>query len=126
MIELVFSASPETVRKGASGVCLHRSIGRRQDLAVCALCDLDSFLLSLRFLCRGAAELSYWHEVSLLAVHCEQIGQEFACHRECGAIGIPFLFLPGVEQVGEFLSFRFNLPVCERESYQSRIRLEVF
>ena len=98
MIELVFSASPETVRKGASGVCLHRSIGRRQDLAVCALCDLDSFLLSLRFLCRGAAELSYWHEVSLLAVHCEQIGQEFACHRECGAIGIPFLFLPGVEQ----------------------------
>jgi len=28
--------------------------------------------------------------------------------------------------LGEFLSFRFNLPVCERESYQSRIRLEVF
>jgi hypothetical protein len=48
-IELVFSASPETVRgEPQKSFDLHRSLGQARDLAVCVLSDLEIFL-SLRF-----------------------------------------------------------------------------
>ncbi len=39
-IECVFSASPETIRREPREFDLRRSVGNRQDLAVCALCIL--------------------------------------------------------------------------------------
>src|SRR5205807_10201231 len=38
-IECVFSASPETIRREPREFDLRRSVGKRQDLAVCALCN---------------------------------------------------------------------------------------
>jgi len=38
-IECVFSASPETIRREPREFDLRRSVGNRQDLAVCALCN---------------------------------------------------------------------------------------
>jgi len=45
MIEFVFAASPETIRREPQDFHVHRSVGHLQDLAACALCDL-SFLLA--------------------------------------------------------------------------------
>src|SRR5438128_6170762 len=39
-IECVFSASPETIRREPREFDLRRSVGKWQDLAACALCDL--------------------------------------------------------------------------------------
>src|ERR1700733_12557121 len=43
-IELVFSASPETIRRGPRERKLLRSVGNRRDLAVCASMILFFFL----------------------------------------------------------------------------------
>ena len=43
MIEFVFAASPETNRRSL-GSGLRRSVGNRQDLAACALCNSVVFL----------------------------------------------------------------------------------
>jgi hypothetical protein len=41
----VFAASPETIRREPREFDLRRSVGKWQDLAACALCDSDVFLL---------------------------------------------------------------------------------
>ena len=46
MIEFVFSASPETIRRGPWNLFL-RPVGNRRDLAVCASMNPDVFALSL-------------------------------------------------------------------------------
>src|SRR2546426_8148193 len=48
-IECVFSASPETVRRGPREFHLRRSVGQWRDLAVCALCDPGAFFRWLWF-----------------------------------------------------------------------------
>jgi hypothetical protein len=40
MIEFVFAASPETIRREPQDLYVHRSVGNLQDLAACALCNL--------------------------------------------------------------------------------------
>ena len=42
-IEFVFSASPETIRREPQEFYFHRSVGDRQDLAVCALWNPVAF-----------------------------------------------------------------------------------
>jgi hypothetical protein len=45
MIECVFAASPETIRREPQDQGVHRSVGHIQDLAACALCDLFSVVI---------------------------------------------------------------------------------
>lgn len=45
MIEFVFAASPETIRREPQEITLHRSVGDLQDLAACALCNPVVFSL---------------------------------------------------------------------------------
>lgn len=40
MIEFVFSASPETIRRKPLEIALRRPVGNKQDLAACAPCNL--------------------------------------------------------------------------------------
>ncbi len=54
-IEFVFSASPETIRREPREFDLLRSVGNRQDLAVCAFCS--SCLFRQYLCCRGPALL---------------------------------------------------------------------
>jgi hypothetical protein len=43
MIEFVFAASPETIRREPQEIHVRRSVGNLQDLAACALCNLCIF-----------------------------------------------------------------------------------
>ena len=90
-IELVFSASPETVSgEPKESLDFRRSLGQGRDLAACALYDLEIFL-SLRFLCRNAGETAYRFKVSLLAIYNHEICNQLASYGECCTVGIPLL-----------------------------------
>jgi hypothetical protein len=47
MIECVFAASPETIRREPQELHIHRSVGHLQDLAACALCNLVSVAVTV-------------------------------------------------------------------------------
>ena len=69
-IEFVFSASPETIRREPREGDLLRSVGNRQDLAVCAFCS--SCLFRQHLCCCSPAFFSRC-KVSLLPIHGKQI-----------------------------------------------------
>ena len=93
-IEFVFSASPETIRREPRECDLLRSVGNRQDLAVCAFCS--SCLFRQHLSCRSPAFFSR-HEVSLLPIHGQQIRDHLPGYGKCRPIAISFLFFPVVD-----------------------------
>ena len=60
MIEFVFAASPETIRREPQDFHVHRSVGHLQDLAACALYDL--FFLLVGGLGHRGTEVFYWYK----------------------------------------------------------------
>ncbi len=87
-IEFVFSASPETIRREPREFDLLRSVGNRQDLAVCAFC---SSCLFRQYLCCRSPALFCRHEISLLPIYGKQIRDHLPGYGECRPIAISFL-----------------------------------
>ena len=93
-IEFVFSASPETIRREPREGDLLRSVGNRQDLAVCAFCSSCFFRQHL--CCRSPAFFSRC-KVSLLPIHGKQIRDHLPGYGKCRPIAISFLLFPVVD-----------------------------
>jgi hypothetical protein len=93
-IEFVFSASPEAIRREPRECDLLRSVGNRQDLAVCAFC---SSCLVRQFLCCRNPALFRRCKVSLLPIHGKQISNHLAGYGQCCPIAISFLSFPVVD-----------------------------
>ena len=92
-IELVFSASPETIRGESPEFDLLRPVAYLQDLAVCARND-PNFSFWEGFLgCHGASELLGGHEILFSAFYGQQIGNDLPCHRQGGPVAIASLYL---------------------------------
>src|SRR3982074_3625114 len=73
-IEFVFSASLETIRRVPQEIALRRPVGHSRDLAACTLSHSVLFLASGGGYAGGAAVVLCDHEVSLAAIHRQQIG----------------------------------------------------
>jgi hypothetical protein len=93
-IEFVFSASPETIRREPREFDLLRSVGNRQDLAVCAFCS--SCLFRQYLCCRSPAFFSR-RKVSLLPIHGKQIRYHLPGYGKGRPIAISFLPFPVVD-----------------------------
>jgi hypothetical protein len=89
-IEFVFSASLEAIRREPREITLLRSVGKQQDLAVCALCNPVCFSLISGGSGRRAFVFCH-HKVLLAAVHGQQIRDHLAGYREGRSIGVPLL-----------------------------------
>src|SRR4029077_7174091 len=96
-IECVFSASPETIRREPREFDLRRSVGKWQDLAVCALCNPVVFRRR-RFLRRCVPVSFCRHEVSLSPIHREQIRDHLSSYGKRCSIAIPFLLRGFINQ----------------------------
>ncbi len=77
---------------------LHRSVGYRQDLAVCALCNPFAFSLGGGGLSRLAAVIFCRHEVAFSPIDGEQPSHHLASYCKRRSVGIPFLLLFFVDQ----------------------------
>ncbi len=87
-MEFVFSASPETIRREPREGDLLRSVGYRQDLAVCAFCSSCFFR---RYLCCRSPAFFSRRKVSLLPIHGKQIRYHLPSYGKCRPIAISFL-----------------------------------
>jgi len=67
MIEFVFAASPETIRREPQDFHAHRSVGHLQDLAACALCSL--VFLAVGGLGHGGIEVFCCYKWSLPTIN---------------------------------------------------------
>ena len=122
----MFSASPETIRREPRECDLLRSVGYRQDLAVCAL---SSYSLSAALGCCRAALLCR-PEVSLLPVHGKQIRDHLPGDGEGRSIAISFLLFPVVDH-GKLMalsrcqlgSFDQRSLICLLRCFESGIRI---
>jgi hypothetical protein len=93
-IEFVFSASPETIRREPWEGDLLRSVGNRQDLAVCAFYSSCFFR---QYLCCRSPAFFRRRKVSLLPIHSKQIRYHLPGYGKCRPIPISFLLLPVVD-----------------------------
>ena len=96
MIEFVFAASPETIRREPQEFYLHRSVGHLQDLAACALCNPRFSLRALS--CGGTAFLLPAQMAAVRTIHREQIRHHLASDRKGRSIYISFLFASFIDQ----------------------------
>ena len=96
-IESGFAASPETIRREPRDFDLRRSVGNRQDLAACALCDL-LFFPRRRFLGRRSLVIFCGHEVPFFPIYGEQIRDHLSSYGQSRSIGIPFLLFCFIDQ----------------------------
>ena len=94
----MFSASPETIRREPREFDLRRSVGNRQDLAACALCDPFIFLPRRRFLGRRSLVIFCRHEVPFSAIYGEEIRDHLPSYGQRRSIGIPFLLFCFIDQ----------------------------
>ena len=91
-IELVFSASPETVsEEPQESFNLHRSLGTAGGTWQSARFTILKFSFRCGFLCRSAGEHSHRFKVSLLAIYGHKICNQLASYSESCAIGIHLL-----------------------------------
>jgi len=93
----VFAASPETIRREPREGDLRRSVGNRQDLAACALCDF-LFFPRRRFLGRRSLIIFCGHEVPFFPIYGEQIRDHLSSYGQSRSIGIPFLLFCFIDQ----------------------------
>lgn len=97
-----------------------RSVGKLQDLAVCAPWNPVVFLSRRRFLGRRAAVIFYRHKVPLPSIHSEQICDHLPSNRKSRPIDIPFSLLSLVDQ-GQLmvLSGRTPRQACSGSSHRA-------
>ncbi len=93
----MFAASPETIRREPREGDLRRSVGNRQDLAACALCDF-LFFPRRRFLGRRSLIIFCGHEVPFFPIYGEQIRDHLSSYGQSRSIGIPFLLFCFIDQ----------------------------
>ena len=105
MIEFVFSASPETIRRGL-GSLIPRPVGYRRDLAACAFDESRCFCLFLyrKGFYAAAVRLNSLgrHEVLLPALYGEHVADHLPGNSQRGPVPISSLQFSGVDQ-GEFV-----------------------
>src|ERR1700728_2822852 len=96
-IELVFSASPETIRRSLRRSALLRSVGNRQDLAVCA-----SMILFLSyqgsFLRCSDLPLLGGNKLAILPIHGQQPCHHLAGYGQRGSVPVALLHRLLVDQ----------------------------
>jgi hypothetical protein len=89
-IEFVFSASPETIRRGPLEFDLLRSVGQLQDLAACALCNPVIFFSRSGGLSRCSAATFGRHELPFPAIHGEEIRDHLPGYGQRRSVSVPF------------------------------------
>ena len=105
MIECVFSASLETIRREPPESELLRSVAYQRDLAACASIDPDVFVFSFvrKGFLRGCGRNAFSgrHEILLPAFNRHHVADHLPGHRQCRPVGISSLQLAGTDH-GQF------------------------
>jgi hypothetical protein len=94
-IEFGFSASPETTRREPPEFDLLRSVGKRQDLAACALCNpVNSFSAVLS----RCAAVFCRYKLAFPPIHGKQIGHHLPGYGQRRSVSVPLLLFLFMDQ----------------------------